>query len=85
MLMGCINSLHCSYGSVRTGVRWLPMAFNVCVCDDMCDMMCPCVPVHLATVMTPVVLLFKIFISQPTYYYYFHVLLGCIASPPFFL
>ncbi len=30
-----------------------------------------------------VVLLFKTFISLPTYYYYFHVL-SCIASPPFF-
>ena len=59
----------------------LPLAFNA-ECDDMC----PCVHVHLATVMTAVVLL-KTFISLPTYYYYyFHVLLRCIASlPPFSL
>ena len=59
----------------------LPMAFSV-VCDDMC----PCLHVHLATVMTAVVLLLKTFISLPTYYCYysFHVLLRCLASPPFF-
>ena len=72
----------CWNGSVIWGpvCAVLPVAFNV-VCNDMC----PCLHVHLATVMTAVVLLLKTFISLPTYYYYyyyFHVLLGCIASPP---
>ncbi len=82
MLMGCIYLLQCWNGSVIRGpvCAVLPMAFSV-VCDDMC----PCLHVHLATVMTAVVLLFKTFVSLPTYYYYFHVLLSCIASSPLFL
>lgn len=83
MLMGCIYLLQCWNGSVIRGpvCAVLPMAFSV-VCDDMC----PCLHVHLATVMTAVVLLLKTFISLRTYYYYyFHVLLSWIASPPLFL